>query len=165
VDRRNVVGVFGLGTSNGNCTFKDERNPSKREKRRGTPFTYTYMWLSDNLFQPFKHGITEEGVVADTLYARMRTLFTHDAAKSGIPLVVLVHEEEMVRGVLTRSGIDVGSFTSVGTLLRSSQPQVNIFLPIADFRSDLYDVDTIAPNVLQISFSATTGCRLVLFFT
>ncbi|OJA11338.1 hypothetical protein AZE42_04933 [Rhizopogon vesiculosus] len=71
----------------------------------------------------FMHGITEEGVVADILYSRMRTLFTHDAAKSGIPLVVLVHEEEMVRGVLTRSGIDVGSMTSVGALLRSGQLQ------------------------------------------
>jgi hypothetical protein len=94
----------------------------------------------------------------------MRTLFTHDAAKSGIPLVVLVHEEEMVRGVLTRSGIDVGSFTSVGTLLQSSQPQVNMFLPIADFRSNLYHADIIAKNVLQISFPATTGRQLILFF-
>lgn len=111
-------------------------------------FTYIHMRLSDNLLQPYNHGITEEGVVTDTLYSRMRTLFTHDAAKYGVPLVVLVHDEEMVRGVLTRSGIDVGSFTSVGALLRNSQPQVSMFLPIVGFRFELHYADIIAPNVL-----------------
>lgn len=133
MDRCNVTGVSVFWTSNRNCTFEDERNSSKRKRRCDTLFAYIYIWSSDNLFQRFVHGITEEGVVVDTLHARMRTLFEHDAAKCGVPLVVLVHEEEMVRGVLSRSGIDVGSFTSVRELLRSSQPQVNMFLPIASF--------------------------------
>lgn len=58
----------------------------------------------------------------DILYSEMRRLFTHDA--TNVPLVVLVHDEEMVRGVLARSGIDVGSFTPVAALFQRGQPQV-----------------------------------------
>jgi hypothetical protein len=58
----------------------------------------------------------------DVLYSEIQRLFTHDA--SNVPLVVLVHDEEMVRGVLARSGIDVGSFTSVAALFQRGQPQV-----------------------------------------
>ena len=76
----------------------------------------------------------------------MRTLFTHDAEESGIPLVLLVHEEEMVRGVLTRSDINVSSFAPVGALLRSSKPQVSIFLPIVGVRSELLYADITAQN-------------------
>ncbi|KAG1744996.1 uncharacterized protein EDB91DRAFT_1122053 [Suillus paluster] len=71
----------------------------------------------------FEYGTTKEETTVDILYPDLRTLFTHDAAKCGVPLVVLVHEEEMVRGVLARSGIDVGSFTSVAALLQRGQPQ------------------------------------------
>ncbi|KAG0704054.1 hypothetical protein DFH29DRAFT_802373 [Suillus ampliporus] len=79
----------------------------------------------------FEHGATKESTV-DNLYSDIRTLFTHDAAKCGVPLVVLVHEE-MVRGVLARSGIDVGSFTSVAALLQRGQPQVVYLFVILGF--------------------------------
>ncbi|KIK92515.1 hypothetical protein PAXRUDRAFT_13188 [Paxillus rubicundulus Ve08.2h10] len=46
------------------------------------------------------------------LYLRLRTLLSHDANKSAAPVVVLVHDEAMARGVLDRAGIDVQSCTS-----------------------------------------------------
>lgn len=70
---------------------------------------------------PFEHGTTNQEGTVDILYSEMRRLFTHDA--TNVPLVVLVHDEEMVRGVLARSGIDVGSFTPVAALFQRGQPQ------------------------------------------
>lgn len=70
---------------------------------------------------PFEHGTTNQEGTLDILYSDIRRLFTHDAAN--VPLVVLVHDEEMVRGVLARAGIDVGSFTSVSALFQRGQPQ------------------------------------------
>lgn len=70
---------------------------------------------------PFEHGTTNQEGTVDILYSDIRRLFTHD--DSNVPLVVLVHDEEMVRGVLARSGIDVGSFTSVAALFQRGQPQ------------------------------------------
>lgn len=69
----------------------------------------------------FEHGTTKQEGTVDVLYSEIQRLFTHDA--SNVPLVVLVHDEEMVRGVLARSGIDVGSFTSVAALFQRGQPQ------------------------------------------
>lgn len=71
----------------------------------------------------FEHGTTNNEGTVDILYSEIRRVFAHDAAQCGVPLVVLVHEEEMVRGVLARSGIDVGSFASVGALLQRGRPQ------------------------------------------
>ena len=122
-------------------------------------FAYIHM-SSDDFPQSFEHGITQQiskECWLDILYAGMRTLFTHEAAKCGIPLVVLVHEEEMARGVLARSGIDIGSFSSVNSLLQRErgQPQVSISLRMTGFRSESHHADNYAPNVLQITFSTT----------
>jgi hypothetical protein len=70
---------------------------------------------------PFEHGTTNQEGTVDILYSDIRRVFTHDAAN--VPLVILVHDEEMVRGVLARSGIDVGSFTSVTALFQRGQSQ------------------------------------------
>ncbi|KAG1865001.1 hypothetical protein DFJ58DRAFT_771944 [Suillus subalutaceus] len=70
---------------------------------------------------PFEHGTTSQDGTVDMLYSDIRRLFTHDSAN--VPLVLLVHDEEMVRGVLARSGIDVGSFTSVAALFQRGQHQ------------------------------------------
>ncbi|KAI6137517.1 hypothetical protein EDD17DRAFT_1501627 [Pisolithus thermaeus] len=57
------------------------------------------------------HSKVEE-ITKSELPQRLRTLFDHDAQKSGMPLIVLCHDEEMTRGILERAGIDVSSYES-----------------------------------------------------
>ncbi|KAG2148836.1 hypothetical protein DEU56DRAFT_869590 [Suillus clintonianus] len=110
----------------------------RNEEQNAVPlFTYVPYVLSDDFSQSFEHGTTNNEGTVDILYSEIRRVFAHDAAQCGVPLVVLVHEEEMVRGVLARSGIDVGSFASV---------------------------ETISPN-LQITFPATLEYWRVPFLT
>ncbi|KAG1748154.1 hypothetical protein EDB19DRAFT_1630341 [Suillus lakei] len=95
----------------------------KNEEQNAVPlFTYIHMCYLTVFSQPFEHGTTNQEGTVDILYSDMRRLFSHDAAN--VPLVVLVHEDEMVRGVLARSGIDVGSFAPVAALFQRGQPQV-----------------------------------------
>ena len=62
------------------------------------------------LQEPYFSEVIEDDQAG--LFPRLRNLFSHDAKKSGIPLMVLVHDEEMARGVLSRAGVDVGSWSS-----------------------------------------------------
>jgi hypothetical protein len=116
------AGILAIWTSNRNCTHKDERRTEKRGTECGTAvYLHPYV-LSHKFSQPFEHGTTNQEGTVDILYSDIRRVFTHDAAN--VPLVILVHDEEMVRGVLARSGIDVGSFTSVTALFQRGQSQV-----------------------------------------
>lgn len=105
--------------------WTDVMMPEYLESRRVTETVHIKMkgltLKNEEQNAPFEHGTTNQEGTVDTLYSDIRRLFTHDAAN--VPLVVLVHDEEMVRGVLARSGIDVGSFTSVAALFQRGQPQ------------------------------------------
>ncbi|KIJ67190.1 hypothetical protein HYDPIDRAFT_84951 [Hydnomerulius pinastri MD-312] len=46
------------------------------------------------------------------LYSRLRTLLSAEANNNGIPLIVLVHDEVMARGILARAGANVDSYQS-----------------------------------------------------
>ena len=57
------------------------------------------------------------------LASRLQALFKHDAQKSGVPLVVLVHNETLACAVLTSLGIDITSYASgiEGLLVRGNK--------------------------------------------
>jgi hypothetical protein len=58
------------------------------------------------------------------LYRRLRELLSHDAKQSGVPLIVLVHDEDMARGIISRAGIDLASWSSgLTSLLPIVAPQ------------------------------------------
>ncbi|KIM58031.1 hypothetical protein SCLCIDRAFT_1218962 [Scleroderma citrinum Foug A] len=64
------------------------------------------------------HHSTTEEIGEDKLPERLRTVFNHDVHKSGVPLILLCHDEEMTLSILGRSGIDTSSFESgLDTLL------------------------------------------------
>ncbi|KAG2155324.1 uncharacterized protein EDB93DRAFT_101182 [Suillus bovinus] len=105
--------------------WTDVMMPEYLESRRVTETVHIKMkglsLKNEEQNAPFEHGTTNQEGTVDILYSEIRRLFTHDAPN--VPLVVLVHDEEMVRGVLARSGINVGSFTSVAALFQRGQPQ------------------------------------------
>ncbi|KAF9242855.1 hypothetical protein BU15DRAFT_43401 [Melanogaster broomeanus] len=72
------------------------------------------------------------------LYLRLRTLLSHDSNKSGVPLVLLVHDEAMARGVLARAGLDVEAYSSGLTdLLPLSPVGVSCVSPLRPTHADL----------------------------
>ncbi|KAG2044133.1 hypothetical protein BDR03DRAFT_940832 [Suillus americanus] len=105
--------------------WTDVMMPEYLESRRVTETVHIKMkglaLKNEEQNAPFEHGTTNQEGTVDMLYSDVRRLFTHDSAN--VPLVLLVHDEEMVRGVLARSGVDVGSFTSVAALFQCGQPQ------------------------------------------
>ncbi|KAI6152916.1 hypothetical protein EDD17DRAFT_1705389 [Pisolithus thermaeus] len=95
------------------------------------------------------HSKVEE-ITKSELPQRLRTLFDHDAKKSGTPLIVLCHDEEMTRGILERAGIDVSSYESglssllpfcpaedkIGHRSRSRSPRRGSRSSVSDYRRD-----------------------------
>ncbi|KAF8127847.1 hypothetical protein EV363DRAFT_1341549 [Boletus edulis] len=59
---------------------------------------------------PYFSQVVEDDLAG--LYQRLRDLLSHDANKSGIPLIVLVHDEDMARGLLSRAGINLDLWSS-----------------------------------------------------
>lgn len=80
----------------------------------GCPHSYdtTYYNMQD------PHHSTTEEIDEDKLPERLRTVFNHDVHKSGVPLILLCHDEEMTLSILSRSGVDTSSYESgLDTLL------------------------------------------------
>ncbi|KAG9312525.1 hypothetical protein JVU11DRAFT_6920 [Chiua virens] len=69
----------------------------------------------------------EDGVIlpVEELYERLRKLFNDDANTKGVPLIVVVHDEAMARGVLGRAGIDIDTWTSGLSKLLPRAPRRN----------------------------------------
>ncbi|KAF8553061.1 hypothetical protein OG21DRAFT_1308971 [Imleria badia] len=71
------------------------------------------------------------------LYQRLRNLLSHDANTSGIPLIVLVHDEDMARSVLSRAGI----------ALEQWSPGLSNLLPLAPVtRKSRHKVEEAMPS-------------------
>ncbi|KAH7906362.1 hypothetical protein BJ138DRAFT_1016351 [Hygrophoropsis aurantiaca] len=62
--------------------------------------------------QEFKYGETKQDASHAEVAAKVRSLFEHNSQKSGVPLLLLVHNEEIARSVLSYLGVDVSSYVS-----------------------------------------------------
>ncbi|KIO00662.1 hypothetical protein M404DRAFT_1003660 [Pisolithus tinctorius Marx 270] len=90
----------------------DAHFPSFFDTLTGTTLHLKLKQAAKNPHSKLPNHSKVEEITKPELPQRLRTLFNHDAQKSGMPLIVLCHDEEMTRSILGRAGIDIDSFES-----------------------------------------------------
>ncbi|KAI6001785.1 hypothetical protein EDD15DRAFT_2227499 [Pisolithus albus] len=90
----------------------DAHFPSFFDTLTGTTLHLKLKQAAKNPHSKMPNHSKVEEITKSELPQRLRALFDHDAQKSGMPLIVLCHDEEMTRGILERAGIDVASYES-----------------------------------------------------
>lgn len=90
----------------------DAHFPSFLDTLSGTSLHLKLKQAAKNPHSKMPNHSKVEEITKSELPQRLRTLFDHDAQKSGMPLIVLCHDEEMTRGILERAGINVSSYES-----------------------------------------------------
>ncbi|KAI6008775.1 hypothetical protein F5J12DRAFT_719487 [Pisolithus orientalis] len=90
----------------------DAHFPSFFDTLTGTTLHLKLKQAAKNPHSKLPNHSKVEEITKPELPQRLRTLFDHDAQKSGMPLIVLCHDEEMTRSILGRAGIDIDSFES-----------------------------------------------------